>query len=315
MYGLVQAGDNGWGSSSAIVPSLAGLGALAVFAVWEAWLTARPGGEPLIDLGLFRSRSFSWGIVLAAAGVFGMFGVLFTLPQYLQAIMGLDAQGAGLRFLPAIAGMVVGAVPADRVAARLGPKITITVGFGILSAGMFLGSGTCGFQRRRLHRRLDLRGRDRSRARARHGGLCRGRRAIGGAERCRGGLAPGGHQARPRVRGHDPGQCPQLHVPGPGRRRGTARGGCHRGAAERVRRASRWPASSGLRRCSARSRPRSWPAWTMPRERPPSSQPWPRSWPWPVMPRHFAARSESADPSNATRPSQGAASAVEPTRA
>ena len=31
MYGLVQAGDNGWGDSSAIVPSLAGIGALVAF--------------------------------------------------------------------------------------------------------------------------------------------------------------------------------------------------------------------------------------------------------------------------------------------
>jgi MFS family permease len=54
--------------------------------------------------------------------------------------MGLDAQGAGLRFLPAIAGMVLGAVSADRVAARLGPKIAVALGFGILSTGMFLGS-------------------------------------------------------------------------------------------------------------------------------------------------------------------------------
>ena len=139
MYGLVQAGDNGWGDSSAIMPSLVGLAALAAFILWEARLTARPGGEPLIDLSLFRSRSFSWGIVLAAAGIFGMFGVLFTLPQYLQGIMGLDAQGAGLRFLPTIAGMVVGAVPADRVAARIGPKIAVALGFGVLTAGMLAG--------------------------------------------------------------------------------------------------------------------------------------------------------------------------------
>ena len=139
MYGLVEAGDNGWGDPSAIVPSLVGLAALAAFILWEARLAARPGGEPLIDLSLFRSRSFSWGIILAAAGIFGMFGVLFTLPQYLQGIMGLDAQGAGLRFLPAIAGMVVGAVPADRVAARLGPKIAVALGFGVLTVGMLAG--------------------------------------------------------------------------------------------------------------------------------------------------------------------------------
>jgi predicted MFS family arabinose efflux permease len=113
---------------------------LTAFALWEAILTARPDGQPLIDLGLFRSRSFSVGVVLTAAGIFGMYGVLFMLPQYLQAIMGLDAQGAGLRFLPAIAGLVVGAIPADRVAIRLGSKVTVALGFGILALGMFAGS-------------------------------------------------------------------------------------------------------------------------------------------------------------------------------
>jgi Na+/melibiose symporter-like transporter len=69
-----------------------------------------------------------------------MFGVLFTLPQYLQGIMGVDAQGAGLRFLPSIAGLVLGAVPADRVAARIGARFTVAIGFAVLAVGMFLGS-------------------------------------------------------------------------------------------------------------------------------------------------------------------------------
>jgi len=140
MYGLVEAGDNGWGSASAVVPSIISLAVLAAFVAWEAFLTARPNGQPLIDLGLFRSRTFSVGIVLAAAGIFGMFGVLFLLPQYLQAIMGVNAQGAGLRFLPTIAGLVVGAIPADRVAARIGSRVTVALGFGILAVGMVAGS-------------------------------------------------------------------------------------------------------------------------------------------------------------------------------
>jgi EmrB/QacA subfamily drug resistance transporter len=140
MYGLVQAGDYGWGSSDAIIPSVIAVGVLAIFVLWELWLTARPNGQPLVDLSLFRSRSFSVGVVLAGLGIFGMFGVLFALPQYLQAVMGVDVQGAGVRFLPMIAGLVVGAVPADRVAARLGPKITVALGFAILAAGMLAGS-------------------------------------------------------------------------------------------------------------------------------------------------------------------------------
>jgi EmrB/QacA subfamily drug resistance transporter len=140
MYGLVQAGEYGWGSSNAIVPSLMALVTLAAFVAWESWLTARPNGQPLIDLGLFRSRSFSVGVVLAAAGIFGMFGVMFALPQYLQAIMGVDAQGAGLRFLPMIGGLVVGAVPADRVAARIGVRSTVAIGFAIMAVGMLIGS-------------------------------------------------------------------------------------------------------------------------------------------------------------------------------
>ena len=140
MYGLVEAGDNGWGSASAIVPSIVGMATLTIFVLWEAWLTARPNGQPLVDLGLFRSRSFSVGVVLAAAGIFGMFGVLFLLPQYLQAIRGVNAQGAGLRFLPTIAGLVVGAIPADRVAARIGSRVTVALGFGILTVGMVAGS-------------------------------------------------------------------------------------------------------------------------------------------------------------------------------
>jgi DHA2 family multidrug resistance protein-like MFS transporter len=100
MYGVVEAGDYGWGSTSAILPVVAGLVVLALFVAWERRLTALPGGEPLIDLSLFHSRSFTWGVLLTSVGIFGLFGVLFGLPQYFQAIMGVDPQGSGFRLLP-----------------------------------------------------------------------------------------------------------------------------------------------------------------------------------------------------------------------
>jgi MFS transporter, DHA2 family, multidrug resistance protein len=139
MYGLIQAGEQGWTSASAIVPMIGGVAVLAGFVIWERRLTERPGGQPLIDLRLFCSKAFTWGVILGGINAFGVFGSLFTLPQYFQAVLGIDAQGSGLRLLPLIAGMVGGAVPADRIAARLGPKITVALGFAVLAAGMAAG--------------------------------------------------------------------------------------------------------------------------------------------------------------------------------
>jgi EmrB/QacA subfamily drug resistance transporter len=140
MYGVVEAGNDGWGSSSAIGPVVAGLVILAVFVLWERRLTAQPDGEPLIDLALFRSRSFTWGIVLTAFGIFGLFGVLFGLPQYFQAILGVDPQGSGLRLLPAVGGLIVGAVTADRVTSRIGAKLTVAIGFAVVVVGSVVGA-------------------------------------------------------------------------------------------------------------------------------------------------------------------------------
>jgi EmrB/QacA subfamily drug resistance transporter len=140
MYGLIEAGRNGWGDAGALVPVVAGVAVLVGFALWEARLTRRPGGQPLVDIGLFGSRSFAWGVILTAMGIFGLSGLLFALPQYLVAILGTDAQGAGVRLLPVIAGMVVGAIPADRIAARIGAKLTVAGGFTLLAGGLAIGS-------------------------------------------------------------------------------------------------------------------------------------------------------------------------------
>jgi len=71
-----------------------------------------------------------------------MYGGLFTIPQYFQGVTGLDPQATGVRLLPLIAGIVLGAVPADRLAARLGAKVTVAFGFLILAAAMLVGATT-----------------------------------------------------------------------------------------------------------------------------------------------------------------------------
>jgi MFS family permease len=47
-----------------------------------------------------------------------------------------------VRLLPIIAGLIVGAVPADRVARRVGARYTVAVGFFITAVGLLIGSRT-----------------------------------------------------------------------------------------------------------------------------------------------------------------------------
>jgi hypothetical protein len=45
-------------------------------------------GQPLIDLSLFGSANFTRGTILATVVSFAMFGLIFTTPQYFQAVLG-----------------------------------------------------------------------------------------------------------------------------------------------------------------------------------------------------------------------------------
>jgi DHA2 family multidrug resistance protein-like MFS transporter len=141
-YGLIQAGQQGWTDPAALGPIGAGLAVLVGFFYWERWLGRRPHGQPLVDLTLFRSASFTWGLVLTATAGLAMIGVIFTLPQYFQAVLGTDALGSGVRVLPLIGGMVVGVLPAARLARLAGAKATVAFGFAVMAGGALLGATT-----------------------------------------------------------------------------------------------------------------------------------------------------------------------------
>jgi MFS transporter, DHA2 family, multidrug resistance protein len=136
-YGVIEAGQNGWGNRSALACMAAGTLVLAAFVLWE-----RRVSQPLVDLGLFRSRSFTWGTILLTMVSFAMFGLMFAAPQYYQAILRADAFGSGLRLLPLMGGLMVGGMLADRLLRRMGVKIIVAVGFALLAAGLLLGATT-----------------------------------------------------------------------------------------------------------------------------------------------------------------------------
>jgi DHA2 family multidrug resistance protein-like MFS transporter len=140
-YGLIEAGQQGWGDADAVALITAGVVIMGGFVAWERRLAER-GGEPLIDPALFRSRAFAWGATLGGVAGLGMIGLLFIMPQYFQAVRGVDAFGSGVRLLPLVGGLVAGAVPANRLATAVGEKRTVALGFALLAAGSGIGALT-----------------------------------------------------------------------------------------------------------------------------------------------------------------------------
>ncbi|MBD3136625.1 MFS transporter [Microbispora bryophytorum] len=137
VYGVIEAPARGWGDVRVLAGLAAGVVLLAVLVRVEA-RTRRP----MLDLGLFRSRVFVWGAVGAAFVSLGMSGVLFVVPQHLQAVLGHDAFGTGLRMIPMVAGLMLGGLAGERLTARLGLRLVMPAGLVVLAAGFGLGAMT-----------------------------------------------------------------------------------------------------------------------------------------------------------------------------
>jgi predicted MFS family arabinose efflux permease len=113
---------------------IVGVALLAVFVWWE-----NRAAEPIIPLGLFRSRVFvvanSMGFVIGMA----MFGAIIFIPLFLQIVYGASPTSSGLRMLPLMAGLLVAAVWSGRLISRIGRyKAFPIAGTAILIGGMFL---------------------------------------------------------------------------------------------------------------------------------------------------------------------------------
>ncbi len=140
VYGSIKAGEASWGSAKALGPLIGGAALLVLFALWEIRVTA--AGEPLVDLSLFRHRGFVWGSLLGTVVSFAMFGLIFALPQYFQAVDDTDTLGTGLRLLPLIGGALASAAVVNRLASGAASRFVPAAGFALVAVGLFIGTRT-----------------------------------------------------------------------------------------------------------------------------------------------------------------------------
>jgi len=132
--------DEGWGSPTVLGFLGTGLLALIGFVAIELNIIKR-GGYPLLDLRLFRYRSFSVGGVAFVVYIFAIFGATFLLPIYLQELRGQNALDAGTTMIwQALTAMIFSLV-GGRLADRIGGRQVVIGGLLILGIATWLLTG------------------------------------------------------------------------------------------------------------------------------------------------------------------------------
>ncbi len=137
IFAIIEAPTRGWGDPLV----LAAFGASVLLLGWLV-LRERRVARPMLDMTLLAQRGFLFNSVAATLVMFVLSGLLFVLPPYLQAVLGNDALGTGVRLLPMMGGLLVAARAAQPVLVRLGARATVSAGLVVLAFAAFLGSRT-----------------------------------------------------------------------------------------------------------------------------------------------------------------------------
>jgi DHA2 family multidrug resistance protein len=129
--------EEDWFHSSFIVTaSVVAAAALTAFVLWEL---RHP--KPVVDVRLFRNRTFAAANVMMLTLGMALFGSTVLLPQYMQILMGYTAQQAGMALSPG-GFVVIMLLPfIGRMVSRVDPRRLVAVGFTILSVSMFYMAG------------------------------------------------------------------------------------------------------------------------------------------------------------------------------
>src|SRR6266545_7088501 len=123
VYAIIEAPGQGWASGLILGLLVASIVLLGAFFWWE-----RRIDEPMLDLGFFRSASFSVGTTAVSVAFFALLGGIFALTQYLQFVHGYSAIEAGAIMSPIALGLMLGAGSSSKAAERLGVSRVVAAG-------------------------------------------------------------------------------------------------------------------------------------------------------------------------------------------
>jgi EmrB/QacA subfamily drug resistance transporter len=134
-YGLTRWSSSGSADAIAIATVAGGFALLLAF----MWVEKLRAGKAMMPLGLFSDHCF-FGLNLMTFLLYGAFGAAMLLvPYVLISAAGYSPVEAGLALLPLPILIAIGSPIMGQLAARIGPRLPLTVGPIVVAIGMLLG--------------------------------------------------------------------------------------------------------------------------------------------------------------------------------
>ena len=131
VWGVKELGKDGLDSVAALGALTGGAAILTAFVVRQLRLAV-----PLIDVSLFRRRSFATATGAVLLTFFGIGGLLLVLTQFLQIAQGHGPLAAGLRLLPLALAAAGTGLATDALLRRFGPHRTVAAAFALVAAAL-----------------------------------------------------------------------------------------------------------------------------------------------------------------------------------
>ncbi len=137
---LIRGDEWGWTSGRTLgLFALSAVG-FALFLVVEAW-TLRSGRDPMVYLSLFRVRTFDAVAFVTFVISFTYAGLLLTLALLFQNVLGYDALGTGLRYIPFVIGSIFISPIVGKIVNRVDPRVLFAVALAVFGVGLLLIGG------------------------------------------------------------------------------------------------------------------------------------------------------------------------------
>lgn len=126
---LATDGPNGVGVAALVVAVVSGV-------IFVRRQGARP--DPMLDIDLFRRRSFSGAVLVNLLSVVAFVGFIFFISQHLQLVVGLSPVEASLVLVPGLLAMMLAGLGVVPIAKRVRPSIVVTLALCVSAVGYLL---------------------------------------------------------------------------------------------------------------------------------------------------------------------------------